>query len=108
MTCEIIAYLLTRGLETALTAAAAEVVRIQHPKFAALNVCEFSPDDVSEGQARAHKVVRASWPGGAPSTWPDSVRRATPPVPATPLRLIVYDDRPGSWQRKLTHYRAEG
>jgi hypothetical protein len=66
MTCEIIAYLLTRGLGTALNAAAAEVVRIQHPKFAALSVCELNPDHVSEGQARAHKIVRACAEQGLP------------------------------------------
>jgi hypothetical protein len=54
MTCEIIAHLLTRGLETALNAAAAEVVRIQHPKFSALIVCEFNPDHVND----RHELVR--------------------------------------------------
>jgi len=54
MTCEIIAHLLTCGLGIALNAAAAEVVCIQHPKFAALTVCEFNPDHVND----EHKLVR--------------------------------------------------
>jgi hypothetical protein len=61
MTCEIIAHLLTRGLETALNAAAAEVVRIQHPKFAARTVCEFNPDHVNE----EHKLARTKSRGRA-------------------------------------------
>jgi hypothetical protein len=62
----------------ALNAAAAEVVCMQHPKFAALTVREFSPDHVNE----EHKLVRTFAGLAAPfrSSWHRDTR-----VPLTVL-----------------------
>jgi hypothetical protein len=89
MTCEIIAHLLTRSLETALNAAAAEVVRIQHPKFAVLIVCEFNPDHVNE----EHKLMRTKPYGRALNrgcgatarTTQSALKKRTGPGTAAPM-----------------------